>query len=88
VEFRRADFRQDAGLESDVVVANLTGGMLAAGAADLARAVASGGALILSGITSEERAAVLHVFERGFRLEWRAEEEGWCCALLRKCSSQ
>jgi ribosomal protein L11 methyltransferase len=83
VEFRRADFRQDAGLQADVVVANLTGGMLAAAAADLARAVASGGALILSGITIEERDSVYRAFECGFRMDWSEEEEGWWCALLR-----
>jgi ribosomal protein L11 methyltransferase len=83
VEFRQADFRQEPGLKSDVVVANLTGAMLAAGAADLARTVAPGGALILSGITSEERDSVYGVFAGGFRIEWVAEEEGWCCALLR-----
>jgi len=82
IEFRQADFRQEAGLEADVVVANLTGGMLEAGAVDLARAVASGGALILSGITTDERDAVYRAFERGFRMDWSAQEDGWCCALL------
>jgi ribosomal protein L11 methylase PrmA len=57
--------------------------MLAAGAADLARAVASGGALILSGITIEERDSVYRAFERAFRMDWSEEEEGWCGALLR-----
>jgi ribosomal protein L11 methyltransferase len=84
VDFRQVDFRQESGLEADVVVANLTGGMLEAGAADLARAVAKGGALIVSGITSEERDSVYAAFAGRFRTEWRAEEEGWCGALLRE----
>jgi ribosomal protein L11 methyltransferase len=83
VEFRLADFRQEPGLEADVVVANLTGGMLTAGVADLTRAVAPGGALILSGITAEERDAVYRAFEARLRMDWSAEEEGWCCASLR-----
>ena len=40
VEFRQSDFRQETGLAGDVVLANLTGAMLAAGAASLARTVA------------------------------------------------
>jgi ribosomal protein L11 methyltransferase len=83
VEFRQADFRQAPGLEADVVVANLTGGMLAASASDLARTVAPGGTLILSGITSEEREQVLGAFASDFRADWTAEEGGWFCALLR-----
>jgi ribosomal protein L11 methyltransferase len=82
VEFRQADFRQEPGLRADLVVANLTGGMLTAGADELARTVVPGGALILSGITAEERDAVYRAFENGFRMDWHAEEEGWCCALL------
>jgi ribosomal protein L11 methyltransferase len=82
IEFRQADFRQEAGLEADVVVANLTGGMLLSGAAEIARAVVPGGALILSGIAAEEREAVYGVFASRFRTDWSAEEDGWCCALL------
>jgi len=82
VEFREADFRVDSLLQADVVVANLTGGVLAAGAADLARTVAPGGALVVSGITLDERDAIFRAFESGFRLNWNAEEDGWCCALM------
>jgi len=88
VEFRQADFRQEAGLQADVVVANLTGGMLAAGAADLDRTVAGAGVLILSGITAEERDVVYRAFHDGFSMEWSAEEDGWCCALLRAARGQ
>jgi ribosomal protein L11 methyltransferase len=84
IEFRQADFRTEPQLQADVVVANLTGGMLVAGAADLARTVADRGALILSGITAEERDGVYALFAGGFRFAWKAEEDGWCCALLRR----
>jgi ribosomal protein L11 methyltransferase len=84
LEFRQADFRSEPGLQADVVVANLTGGMLAAGAIALGRMVHAGGALILSGITVEERDRVYAAFTGAFRFEWTAEEDGWCCALLRK----
>ena len=48
-----------------------------------ARAVLPGGAIVLSGITAEACDAVYRVFEIRFRMDWSAEEEGWCCALLR-----
>ena len=83
VEFRQSDFRHEPGLAGDVVLANLTGAMLTSGATSLARTVAPGGALILSGITSEERDSVYRVFSDVFSTAWSAEEDGWCCALLR-----
>lgn len=83
VQFANADFRVGALAPADVVVANLTGAMLAANAAAMAGAVASGGRLVLSGITSEERDMVLGAFAGAFRVDWTAEEDGWFCALLR-----
>ena len=83
IEFRQADFRQETHLEAEVVLANLTGGMLASSTSDLARTVAAGGRLVLSGITTEERDAVYRAFAGGFSLDWSAEEDGWCCALFR-----
>jgi ribosomal protein L11 methyltransferase len=83
VEFRLADFRTGSTPAADVVVANLTGGMLAANAAAVVRTVAPGGRLILSGITTEERAQVLRAFAATCVIDWAAEEEGWCCAVLR-----
>jgi ribosomal protein L11 methyltransferase len=82
VEFREADFRHDPALIADVVVANLTGGMLEAAADALVRTVARGGQLIISGITVEERDQVHRAFAAGVSMEWQAEEAGWCCALL------
>jgi len=88
LEFRQADFRSEPELQADVVVANLTGGMLAAGAVALGGTVCGEGALILSGITVEERDSVCAAFAEAFRFDWTAEEDGWCCALLRKATRQ
>ena len=82
VEFTQADFRHDPALAGDIVVANLTGGMLQAGADALRRTVARGGHLIISGITEEERDQVYGALTAGLSMEWQAEEAGWCCALL------
>ena len=83
VEFRMMDFRREAPAPADVVVANLTGGMLAASAAEVVGSVAAGGALILSGMTREERGHVLAAFAGSCTVEWTAEEDEWCCVLLR-----
>lgn len=83
VEFRACDFRLGTPLSADIVLANLTGGMLIASAADVTRAVVPSGNLILSGITAEERAQVLAAFSQRARIEWTSEEDGWCCVLLR-----
>jgi ribosomal protein L11 methyltransferase len=82
VEFRLMDFRREMPAPADVVVANLTGGMLAASAADVAGSVAAGGSLILGGITRGERDNVLAAFSGSCTAGWAAEEDGWCCLLL------
>lgn len=84
VEFRERDFRDGETLAAEIVVANLTGGMLTAIAGRLVRAVRPGGALILSGITAEEREQTLAVFVRWGEVGWAEEEDGWVCALLRE----
>lgn len=82
LEFRELDFRQEPSLTADVVVANLTGGMLLAGRGNVVRTVAPGGSLILSGITMDERQVVLAAFAESCTVDWTAEEDGWCCVLL------
>jgi ribosomal protein L11 methyltransferase len=83
VEFRACDFRRATSLSADIVLANLTGGMLIAGASDIIRMVAPGGVLVLSGVTLEERVHVLAAFSWRARIEWTSEEDGWCCVSLR-----
>jgi len=78
VTFQRADFRDGARAAADVVVANLTGGMLLAGVADLLRSVRRPGVLILSGITQGEAEDVAHAFRAHARQDWDAAEDGWC----------
>ncbi len=82
VEFKEADFRQVPLQPADIVVANLTGGMLAANATTIVRLVAPGGSLVLSGITSEEREQVLAAFAAWGRVDWIAEEDSWCCVIM------
>ena len=77
LELANADFRAGTLDPADVVVANLTGGMLAAGADDLVRLVRRPGVLILSGITDDEAEMVAGVFEAHAHQDWRAAEDGW-----------
>jgi len=67
---------------SDVVLANLTGGLLVAAASELRRLTKPGGRLILSGFMSAEEAVVMRAFAP-LGLEHRADEEEWVCVTLR-----
>lgn len=75
--FDEGDFRGGALAEHDIVLANLTGGMLAASAPDIVAAATRGGHLILSGITSAEAQSVLDAFAPLTTLVWRGGEDGW-----------
>ena len=78
VTFERADFRDGSREAADVVVANLTGGMLLAGVADILTCVRRPGILILSGITRDEADEVSRAFRAHARQDWDAAEDGWC----------
>jgi len=67
---------------SDVVLANLTGGLLVAVASQLRQLTKPGGRLILSGFMSPEEGDVLRAFAP-LGIEHRAEEEEWVCVTLR-----
>jgi ribosomal protein L11 methyltransferase len=82
VEFQERDFRDGETLAAEIVVANLTGGMLMAIAGRLVRAVRPAGTLILSGVTAEERERTMSAFSAWGRVEWEEEEDGWLCMLL------
>jgi ribosomal protein L11 methyltransferase len=77
VVFEQADFRAVPPSPADVVVANLTGGMLAAGAEAVTGCVRTPGTLILSGITDDEAESVATAFGPLARLDGREAEDGW-----------
>ena len=71
------DFRGMAGLAADVVIANLTGALLAGQAETLARAVTPGGSLIASGLTLDEEEAVAAAFGTLLAPAGRLVEDEW-----------
>ncbi|MCX6544613.1 MAG: 50S ribosomal protein L11 methyltransferase [Acidobacteria bacterium] len=81
--FRQADFRAERLPQADIVLANLTGAMLASSADDVLTLCRPGGAAILSGITVEEATGVLEAFASRARIEWQASEEGWIGLIVR-----
>jgi ribosomal protein L11 methyltransferase len=82
LELRVADFRGLPANTFDVVVANLTGGLLARSAEVLAGAVAPGGSLIISGVTLEEEAEVLRALVPWMAVVERLTEDEWVAARL------
>ncbi len=65
----------------DVVVANLTGGLLIAAAARLASLAGPSGRLVLGGFMDHEESGVLRAFS-GLDVEWRGQEDEWVCLEL------
>lgn len=76
------DVRTSDHPRSDIVLANLTSGLLISAAADLRRLTNDGGRLILSGFMSSEESEVLRAFAPLGGVEHRADEEEWVCATL------
>ena len=83
IRFELGDFRQMS-LRSEIVMANLTGGLLERSAEALAHTVAPAGSLIVSGFLDCERAAVIPALEEFLVLTTIAQEEEWMCATLRR----
>ena len=75
------DLRSTALRPADVVLANLTGGLLIASAARLKTLTSARGHLVLSGFMTHEERDVLAAFG-GFAVAHRDEEEGWVCAAI------
>jgi ribosomal protein L11 methyltransferase len=75
------DFRTDPPGRADVVLANLTGGMLISTAARIAALVNPGGQLIVSGFDLSEVESVAHAF-RAFTERARLTDEGWVALTL------
>jgi ribosomal protein L11 methyltransferase len=84
VRFEERDFR-DLSAPADIVVANLTGGLLEKSAAKLAQLVSPGGYLIVSGFMDSED-AVLPSLERFLELKRVDQEDEWRCAVLARRS--
>ena len=78
VDLRRATLRP-----FDVVLANLTGGLLTAASGALQRLAAPGGRLVLSGFLDHEERDVLAAFAAS-PIEQRSGEDGWVCVTLRR----
>jgi ribosomal protein L11 methyltransferase len=76
-----ADLRSAALGAADIVVANLTGGLLVSSARTLQGLAARGGRLVLSGLMTREEPDVLAAFAP-WRVEHRAEEDEWVCLTL------
>jgi ribosomal protein L11 methyltransferase len=75
------DFRTTDLVPADVVVANLTGGLLIQAAPRLMKLTTARGHVIISGFMTSEERGVLEAFG-GFALEHRDEQDGWVCAVL------
>jgi ribosomal protein L11 methyltransferase len=82
VRFEERDFRESSA-RADLVLANLSGGLLARSAATLAELVERGGSLIISGFMESET-AVVPAFEKLLSLETVDQEDEWQCAVFEK----
>ena len=77
-----ADLRSLAPQPFDVVLANLTGGLLLAAATELQQLTKPDGRLILSGFLTAQESDVLRAFAP-LTVEHRGEEQEWLCVTLR-----
>ncbi len=82
IEFRVADFRSAPPKAADVVLANLTGGMLTSSATAIAALVRKGGHIVISGFDHTEVDAVVRAFP-GFSEDARLTEDTWMALQLR-----
>jgi len=83
VRLETGDFRSASLAPADLVLANLTGGLLVSAAGRLQQLTEPGGRLILSGFTDGEEVAVRAAFP-AFDAEHRAAEDEWVCLTLRR----
>jgi ribosomal protein L11 methyltransferase len=83
LQFQIADFRTTELDAADVVVANLTGGMLTSAAASILSLVRPEGQLIVSGFDHNEAAAVRDAFA-SFAEDERLREDDWVALSLRR----
>jgi ribosomal protein L11 methyltransferase len=83
ITFAVSDFRHDPPPAADIVLANLTGGMLTSSAASIAALVRPHGQLILSGFDHTEVDGVLAAFA-GLAEVQRLTEDNWIALQLRR----
>lgn len=83
VTLRRVDARSIDADPFDLVLANLTGALLAAAAPSLIRLTAPGGHLVMSGLLEEEEATVVAAYA-GCVVHNRSQEGEWLCLALRR----
>jgi ribosomal protein L11 methyltransferase len=83
VTFETVDVRGDAREPADLVLANLTGGLIVAAAGQLQALTRPGGRLILSGFMTQEEEDVLRAFDY-HEVMARAQEDEWVCVTLRR----
>lgn len=83
VRFVESDFRSAPPAPADLVLANLTGGMIGMSADRLIQLVRPGGHLLLSGFTLDERPGILEAM-RELSLVRMADEDGWCAMAFRR----
>jgi ribosomal protein L11 methyltransferase len=79
------DMRSTELVPADIILANLTGGMLIQSAGRLRSLTNAGGRLVLSGFTVAEESDVTMAFG-AFSVEHRGEEDGWVCVTLKERS--
>ena len=75
------DLRSTELVAADVILANLTGGLLVASAQRLRKLTRAHGRLILSGFQTHEEREVVAAYS-AFSVEHRGEEDGWVCVTL------
>ena len=78
------DLRTTALEPADIVLGNLTGGLLMASAGACGALTGTHGQLILSGFQADEEKAVVVAAFAGFAVERRDEEDDWVCVTLRR----
>lgn len=81
ITFEVSDFRKEPPAPAEIVLANLTGGMLTSSAAAIAALVRPGGHLVLSGFDHTEVDDVIRAFA-GFTEHRRLTEETWIALSL------
>ena len=84
VEAHVRDLTEGTLSPADVVIANLTGTLLARHADALTALVRRGGSLIVAGFTIDEKPLVLEAFESAFSVVESAEEDNWWALVLTK----